>query len=178
MLHFNDLKYYSISTLPEHLEPSSWLILELGLFSGRLYFDHPEYQNILNYLGIDGQDATEEGESEGHARSIQFMSFLQEWLAVVRKGQDFGHTPMGFICEGRPLRPDHPFFVKSVGLESSDDFDSEFQQARRPFWNGKSSHEGSGESDEESVDLEEDQDEELEHHEQEGSTGGSGVMME
>lgn len=45
MLHFNDLKYYSIPTLPEHVEPSAWLMLELGLFSGRLYFEYSEYKD-------------------------------------------------------------------------------------------------------------------------------------
>lgn len=165
MLHFNNLKYYSIPTLPEHTEPSAWLILELGLFSGRLYFDYSEYETILNHL--EHKDEVEEGEieNEGRARSIQFLNFLQEWLAAMRKGQDFSHTPMGFICEGRPLRADHPFFMKSTAEESSDNSDSEFQQTCRPFWSGKLGRNDGEESDEESVDLDEDQDMKFEHEE-------------
>jgi hypothetical protein len=40
------------------------------------------------------------------------MLFLQEWLALRRHGQDFTHTPMGYICQGKPLVSDHPFFSK------------------------------------------------------------------
>ena len=159
MLHFNDLKYYSVPTLPEHVEPPSWLILELGIFSGRLYFDYAEYENILNHLQL------EDG-GEDRERSVQFLSFLQEWLAAVRKGQDFGHTPMGFICEGRPLRADHPFFTKVMEVGSSDNPNGvEFPQARRPFWSGKPSQRDSEDSDEESVDLEDGQDEKFEQQE-------------
>ncbi|OTA65961.1 hypothetical protein K449DRAFT_366540 [Hypoxylon sp. EC38] len=37
-------------------------------------------------------------------------TFTQEYLAVRRRGQDFTHTPMGFLCNGRPLSQDSPFF--------------------------------------------------------------------
>lgn len=39
------------------------------------------------------------------------LTFLQEWLAIRRKGQDFTHTPMGYLCQGKPLKPTHPFFA-------------------------------------------------------------------
>jgi len=32
--------------------------------------------------------------------------FMQEWLAVCRKGQDVSHTPMGYLCRGRKLEMD------------------------------------------------------------------------
>lgn len=66
------------------------------------------------------------------------MLFLQEWLALRRRGQDFTHTPMGYICQGKVLDADHPFFSKrercvaNVGvsdvtkaheLSDSEDFD-------------------------------------------------------
>ncbi|MCJ1431212.1 hypothetical protein MMC27_000563, partial [Xylographa pallens] len=38
------------------------------------------------------------------------LSFLQEWLALKRNGQDFAHTPMGYVCQGRSLNAKHPFF--------------------------------------------------------------------
>ncbi|KAK4234701.1 hypothetical protein C8A03DRAFT_18447 [Achaetomium macrosporum] len=38
------------------------------------------------------------------------LTFLQEWLAIRRHGQDFAHTPMGFLAQGKPLQASHPFF--------------------------------------------------------------------
>ncbi|GAB1316962.1 hypothetical protein MFIFM68171_07172 [Madurella fahalii] len=38
------------------------------------------------------------------------LTFLQEWLAIRRHGQDFVHTPMGFLTQGKPLQANHPFF--------------------------------------------------------------------
>jgi len=35
---------------------------------------------------------------------------VREWLALRRKGQDFEHTPMGFVTGGKPLTENHPFF--------------------------------------------------------------------
>jgi hypothetical protein len=64
--------------------------------------------------------------------------FLQEWLALRRRGQDFTHTPVGYICQGKVLDADHPFFsrrerrVANVGISDvtkghemsdSDEFD-------------------------------------------------------
>jgi hypothetical protein len=40
------------------------------------------------------------------------MSTVHEWLALRRKGQDFEHTPMGFVTTGKPLTENHPFFRK------------------------------------------------------------------
>jgi hypothetical protein len=42
------------------------------------------------------------------------LVFLQEWLAVRRHGQDFVHTPMGFIIQGKPLQADHYFFSETL----------------------------------------------------------------
>ena len=51
------------------------------------------------------------------------LSFMQEWLAVRRKGQDFMHTPMGYVCQGRQLRVSHPFFAgrKAIGADADDE---------------------------------------------------------
>jgi len=38
------------------------------------------------------------------------LTFLQELLALRQKGQDFSHSPMGFICQGQRLPENHPFF--------------------------------------------------------------------
>ncbi|KAI2471129.1 hypothetical protein F4781DRAFT_143131 [Annulohypoxylon bovei var. microspora] len=40
-------------------------------------------------------------------------TFTQEYLAVRRRGQDFTHTPMGFLCNGKPLSVDSPFFRRA-----------------------------------------------------------------
>ncbi|XXH01214.1 hypothetical protein Hte_007568 [Hypoxylon texense] len=37
-------------------------------------------------------------------------TFTQDYLAVRRRGQDFTHTPMGFLCSGKPLNQENPFF--------------------------------------------------------------------
>jgi hypothetical protein len=43
------------------------------------------------------------------------LTFMQEWLSLRRKGQDFAQTPMGYICQGKVLKADHPFFSKVEG---------------------------------------------------------------
>jgi hypothetical protein len=112
MLQFNDLDYYAVPPLPSTFKAPTWLKVELGIFAGRLYFGWDEYAEIMSYLGV--QAPTEEEGSEQPACRVSFaekpVAFLHEWLAVRRKGQDFEHTPMGFITTGKPLSADHPFF--------------------------------------------------------------------
>ena len=136
MLHFNQLTYYSLPRLPEAWKSPAWLTIELGILAGRLYFDFAEYATLTSYLrvtdigssdldgtatgaGIDG--IGNEGERKATAQQIQSftqkpLSFMQEWLAIRRHGQDFMHTPMGYMCQGRPLRASHPFFVTRKAL--------------------------------------------------------------
>ncbi|KAM0277518.1 hypothetical protein ACHAQH_005717, partial [Verticillium albo-atrum] len=38
------------------------------------------------------------------------LTFMQEWLDIRRRGQDFVHTPMGFIAQGKAMHEDHAFF--------------------------------------------------------------------
>ncbi|WDK20879.1 hypothetical protein CGRA01v4_12168 [Colletotrichum graminicola] len=129
MLHFSDLKYYSVPTLPTQWRAPSWLKIELGLYAGRLYFEWSEYDQLCDFLGIDQSlplleylegegsesDSAENQHSSG-ARSAATgltnrpLSFVQEWLASRRKGQDFLSTPMGFIAQGKILQENHPFF--------------------------------------------------------------------
>jgi hypothetical protein len=44
------------------------------------------------------------------------LTFLQQWLAVRRHGQDFVHTPMGFLTQGKALQASHPFFGDGKGV--------------------------------------------------------------
>jgi hypothetical protein len=132
MLHFNDLQYYAVPSLPSGWEAPLWLLTELGIYSGRLYFEYHEYNSLLAYLSVKeetggiGEDEVDDVAlqvdrvekeptvelyiQKAKAFTRQPLTFLQEWLAVRRKGQDFAHTPMGFICQGKQLLESHPFF--------------------------------------------------------------------
>lgn len=122
MLHFNDLKFYAVPTLPTNWEAPMWLRVELGVFSGRLYFQFSEYGPLCEFVGVTessskieeetnastivaaaGNDATSDNidNSEDVETGLELklftrqpLTFVQEWLAVRRKGQDFAHTPM------------------------------------------------------------------------------------
>ncbi|RYP92931.1 hypothetical protein DL770_000981 [Monosporascus sp. CRB-9-2] len=41
------------------------------------------------------------------------FTFTQEYLAVRRRGQEISHTPMGFLCMGKPLHNNHAFFRRA-----------------------------------------------------------------
>ncbi|KAH7319411.1 hypothetical protein BKA65DRAFT_101684 [Rhexocercosporidium sp. MPI-PUGE-AT-0058] len=135
MLHFNDLSYYAVPALPSEWKAPAWLCTELGIYAGRLYFDFSEYSSILSFLGVrettsrieeeevddinasDECEAQKSGENGGEVKvhksfTRKPLAFLQEWLAVRRKGQDFAETPMGYICQGKQLSENHPFFRK------------------------------------------------------------------
>lgn len=142
MLHFNHLKFYSIPSLPSDWRAPTWLQVELGLYSGRLYFEWEEYEQMCSLLGIqEGPGLVEESgldmmvdgaadetpaqdgvqvqvqaqahkdpTSEDSKLAQSPLTFLQEWLALRRRGQDFAHSPMGFVSQGKWLREDHVFF--------------------------------------------------------------------
>lgn len=141
MLHFNDLSYYAMPVLPTGWQAPTWLKIELGIFAGRLYFEYNEYSDLREYLGFEEGSAklaetvddtmtsaefygTDEAVDDAAGAGIDTkaqqkpsftkrpLTFLQEWLAVRRKGQDFTHTPMGHVCQGKPLTASHPFFTR------------------------------------------------------------------
>ncbi|KAA8623344.1 DUF3638 multi-domain protein [Pyrenophora tritici-repentis] len=107
MLQFNQLSYHATPSLPVDFQAPVWLRVELGLFSGRLYIEWDEYYELLAYLGLD-QDLSQHPERPAFAKKP--LTFLHEWIALRRKGQDFEHTPMGFVTTGKPLTENHPFF--------------------------------------------------------------------
>lgn len=137
MLHFNDLKYYSVPELPADWEAPMWLRTELGIFAGRLYFEYHEYPHVLRFLGVKDQSGKlEETEADGVANEEEVnsdaslddtttaiverkaftrrpLAFMAEWLSIRRKGQDISETPMGFICAGKQLLESHPFFLRA-----------------------------------------------------------------
>jgi hypothetical protein len=147
MLHFNDLKYYAVPSLPNSWTAPSWLKIELGIIAGRLYFEYEEYTDLCNFLGVreaDGKlaetdvedllSSAEQSAEQSDAEELDDevndevakdakmqpmqsftkkpLTFLHEWLAVRRKGQDFAHTPMGYVCQGKQLTANHPFFAR------------------------------------------------------------------
>ncbi|KAK1993934.1 hypothetical protein LX36DRAFT_728628 [Colletotrichum falcatum] len=136
MLHFGDLKYYSIPALPAEWQAPAWLKIEMGVYAGRLYFEWSEYDELCDFLGIDQSlpllEYLEEEGSESDSAENQHgsragpgaaglttrpLSFVQEWLASRRRGQDFLSTPMGFIAQGKMLQENHPFFRQATTVK-------------------------------------------------------------
>ena len=128
MLCFNDLAYFAIPALPAGWKPPAWLVIELGIFAGRLYFEFDEYNELREFLGY--QEDPTVAPTEGHGNddtadeakmttgipqtqsfTAKPLTFLLEWLAIRRKGQNFSHTPMGYVSQGKLLTAKHPFFA-------------------------------------------------------------------
>jgi hypothetical protein len=115
MLHFNGLSYYVLPSLPvgSTLIPD-WLSIELGIFAGCLYINFAERAPLMKYLQLADKTDTEAPQSISEQVGLftnNPVNFLLEWLTLCRKGQDILHTPMGYVCQGRPLHESHPFFV-------------------------------------------------------------------
>ncbi|KKK16991.1 hypothetical protein ARAM_007246 [Aspergillus rambellii] len=118
MIHFNSLGYYAFPALPPGHQFPALLLIELGILAGRLFFSYEDYTAILKYLG---QEPISGVKSNGNALSSytqnagsiahDALGFLQEWLSMTRKGREFGHTPMGYICRNRQLERSHALFA-------------------------------------------------------------------
>ncbi|KAL5336549.1 hypothetical protein BJX70DRAFT_400495 [Aspergillus crustosus] len=161
MLHFNSLDYFALPGLPDGWKPPSWLPFELGILGGRLYFTFEEYEDILSRLYSLSGDPSEEIESSSlWAIAKNRLSFLQEWFAIRRQGQDVTDTPMGYVCHDWPLRSDHPFFVsRSIqpseengpGLESLQ-FSAPSQEDKDDYYSSDGEAEDDGDVDAMDVD--------------------------
>lgn len=197
MLHFNDLGYYAMPNLPAGWQTPTWLKVELGIFAGRLYFEYDEYSELCDYLGVGKGTAklaestddtavsaepyeteeavdnaaaeaeTETGSQQAKCFTKRPLTFLQEWLAVRRKGQDFTHTPMGHVCQGKPLTASHPFFTKR-GNDGALNPDG----AATKMDAGQGMHGGLSNLDEGSAFGDEDYDDDDEYDDGEDHTGG------
>ncbi|KAK0115534.1 hypothetical protein ONS96_013988 [Cadophora gregata f. sp. sojae] len=116
MSHFNSFGFYTVPCLPLKWEAPSWFSIEVGVFAGRLYFSYVEYASILAFLGVQekGKRIEEAHSDEDDVEVKTFakrpLSFLQDWLALKRRGQDFSETPMGYVAQGKPLLETHHFF--------------------------------------------------------------------
>lgn len=126
MVVFDSLKFFSLPHLPDSWRAPTWLVRDLGIFAGRLYFDYDSQCNaVYQILGLPSPVATatapateltemdlwrelpyEETTNEEQKQqpfSPNALVFMQEWLAIRRKGQDFSQTMMGEVCRGRKL---------------------------------------------------------------------------
>ena len=121
MAHFDNLKFHSIPPLPPLWKAPQWISIDIGLFAGRLHFEFSDYDRLRAYLGIHPNDSL----SVRLARPSPFTDdprpFLHNWLAIRRKGQDFSHTPMGYLCAAKLLSPHHPFFLGDEGSCEDED---------------------------------------------------------
>ncbi|KAF7944017.1 hypothetical protein EAE96_010427 [Botrytis aclada] len=124
MLLFDELSYYTLPSMPVGYKVPNWLSIELGIFAGRLYFSFPEYTHLMRYLQLADKTNLEASYTNTGIFTTNPVNFLLDWLTLRRKGQDIIHTPMGYICQGRLLHNDHPFFlnrgtVAKMGTSSS-----------------------------------------------------------
>nr|WNZ75847.1 hypothetical protein [Trichoderma harzianum] len=101
MVHFNNLRYYSLPPIPLGATFPTWLKVELGILSGRLYTDYDEWKLICDYF-------------RGSPRGNISRGFLLEWLGLCCRALDVLHTPMGYICLDRMATEMHPFFVQNA----------------------------------------------------------------
>lgn len=124
MLAFDTLKFYSVPCLPAKWRAPRWLVGDLGIFAGRLYFDYENYPVLCKAIGIPPPEgAPSEGDGwdelpfwEGTRTVTEPFSkapleFLRKWLVARRKGQDFSQTPMGHVCSGKEVKRTSVFFV-------------------------------------------------------------------
>jgi hypothetical protein len=113
MLQFSGLRYYSLPPLrSEHVIPQS-LVIELGIFAGRLYLQYEECAPLVKYI----DNASMNRRSD--ATATETTSFILEWLSLRRRGQDIMHTPLGYVCQGRPLGIEHAFFMTNRAGDNS-----------------------------------------------------------
>ena len=125
MLAFDTLKLYTIPSLPNDWHAPTWLVRDLGLFAGRLYFDFATQSHALyRALALPPPASTPAdqpteltemalwdelpyGDARPEINEGTFFNtplpFLQEWLAIRRKGQDFSGSMMGRLVSGRRL---------------------------------------------------------------------------
>jgi hypothetical protein len=112
MVSFSGLQYYSLPALKDdHVIPEI-LTIELGIFAGRLYMEFEECAPLIQYINNSSMNM------RSGATTTETIRFIFEWVSLRRRGQDIMHTPIGYICQGRPLGIEHPFFVSNRAVDS------------------------------------------------------------
>ncbi|RFU72329.1 hypothetical protein TARUN_9940 [Trichoderma arundinaceum] len=104
MVSFNQLRHYSLPPIPLDVQFPVWLKVELGILAGQLYTDYEGWLHVAGYVKYpqDGVPVS--------------PAFLLEWLGVRCRAHDVLHTPMGYICLGRTVTENHPFFVRNTAV--------------------------------------------------------------
>lgn len=129
---FNRLDFYAVTS--RDLLPSvpTWLAVELCVLAGGLYFEYIQYSSLLLWLGIQRETPSsanlahkaESYHTKCKLVARQPLKFLLDWLTNSRQTQDILHTPMGFVCQGKPLTKDHMFFsITGAGIATRKGFE-------------------------------------------------------
>lgn len=85
-------------SMGEWQDMSSGLRRELNLFAGQVYLNtYKDYMKLCKDLGPKLSPSTD-----------QTLSFVQAWIAIRRKGQDFLQTHVGQMVSGRSIK-EHAF---------------------------------------------------------------------
>ncbi|KAH7018186.1 uncharacterized protein B0I36DRAFT_394922 [Microdochium trichocladiopsis] len=84
-----------------------------------------EVTDTTSGVEASGPDATSHSSDDAKAQQQQQntkpFSFTRDWLSVRRHGQEFSHSPMGFLCLRKPLHADHAFFEKTDAFVRRED---------------------------------------------------------
>lgn len=111
----------------------TWLSVELNVFAGGLHFRYEEYKPLLSWLsaeerGSPGGSCAGGGDAVGISSAKvqckltteQPHKFLLEWLTYRRQTEEILYTPMGFVCQRKPLQPDHQFFAVRTAADAEE----------------------------------------------------------
>ncbi|KAL8419176.1 hypothetical protein RB594_002398 [Gaeumannomyces avenae] len=120
-------------------------------------------------------DTHQEGKSKSAVIATKPLVFLQDWLALRRRGQDFVHTPMGHVTQSKPLHAEHSFFRKD---EDAEGMAAGARKPYAPITKGAAATTSPGSAEEEfdgidemvyapEDDIDSDSDDEIEYHEDE-----------
>lgn len=115
---FNRLDFYAVTSRDSLPPVPTWLAIELCVLARGLYIEYIQYSPLLLWLGIQSEIPSSTNLAYEAKRyhtkcklvARQPLKFLLNWLTNSRQTQDILHTPMGFICQGKPLTKNHLFF--------------------------------------------------------------------
>ncbi|KAI9150138.1 hypothetical protein HJFPF1_09893 [Paramyrothecium foliicola] len=94
--------------------------LELNGAGGEIG-DNGSGDNITENYSDDGDVVMTDNLEEPIGFVTKPLTFMQEWLALRRRGQDFAHSPMGFLTQGKALQKNHAFFRTDEASQAFDD---------------------------------------------------------
>jgi hypothetical protein len=108
--NFSDLAFFAIPPLPADLQCPIEMRVELGIFSGRLYFPDKEYDLVCKTMNFQVESQTNgvftkpSDTKQPKLFTKDPIRFMRDWLSIRRHGQEFKHTLMGHLCFGKPAR--------------------------------------------------------------------------